>query len=91
MLQSVKIWVRTCRIKVKEMEITVSKEYLDDLERYIRENIEFISEVIAEYIMDDELVAAIEGKLKGILFFTGRVYNPELDPRNRIEAMEIPF
>ena len=60
------------------MNIMINKEYLDDLIKYIRENVDFISTVAAMHICDDELVSAIERKLHGILHFINRVYNPEL-------------
>jgi hypothetical protein len=60
------------------MDIMVNKEALDDLLKCAKENIDFISTVIARYISYDELVGAIEGKLDEIMYAINRAYNPEL-------------
>lgn len=106
------------------MDITISEECFDRLVSFIKGNIEFISEVIAEYVPDDELAAAIEEKLNSILYFTSTVYNSgiiglkqqaigcckkwldfeyvdkdaanqaymeNINLKNRVETMEIPF
>jgi len=56
----------------------INKEYLDDLTRYARENVDFISTAITIHISDDELESVIEEKLQEILYFINRAYNPKL-------------
>lgn len=60
------------------MNILVNKESMDDLARYVEQNIDFLSTAISVHISDDELSAVMEGKLQEILYYLRQVYNPEL-------------
>ena len=60
------------------MNIMINKEYLDDLTKYARENINFISTAIAMHIFNDELESVIDEKLQEILYFINRAYDSEL-------------
>jgi len=63
---------------VEALNIIVNKEYLDDLVSNAHENISFISTAITMYIHEDELAGVLEEKLKEIMYYINRAYNPEL-------------
>ena|GEM_PF-1571856 len=60
------------------MNILANKESMAALARCAKQNIDFLPIAISIHISDDELSAAMEGKLQEILYYLRQVYNSEL-------------
>lgn len=60
------------------MDIVLDKEYIDDLYRCTKENIEIISAAINIHIRKVELAVVLDQKLGEIMYYLNRAYNLEL-------------
>jgi len=60
------------------VNILVNKKSMDSMARCAKQNIDFLSIAISIHIFDDELSAAMEGKLQEILYVLRQVYNSKL-------------
>lgn len=69
------------------MNVMVNKEYIEDLHRCIEKNIDFSTNVINNYVHNDELAAVLEEKFREILYYLDRAYNPELVELKRQSRM----
>jgi len=63
---------------VKQLNIVLDREYIDDLYRCTKENIGFISASINVHVRRKEITAVLEQKLSEIMYYLNRVYNLEL-------------
>ena len=69
------------------MNVMVNKECMEDLHRCIEKNIDFATNVINNYVHNDELAAVLEEKFREILYYLDRAYNPELVELKRQSRM----
>jgi len=58
--------------------VMLKKEYVEDLHRCLKQNMDSTASIIDAYVHDDELAAALQEKFRQILYYLNRAYNPEL-------------
>lgn len=60
------------------MYVMLKKQYVEDLHRCLKENMDSTDRIINAYVHDDEFSAALQEKFREILYYFNRAYNPEL-------------
>ncbi len=60
------------------MYVMLKKEYVEDLHRCLKKNMDSTASIIDTYVHDDELAAALQEKFRQNLYYLNGAYNPEL-------------